>query len=131
MSTRVLGLGLDVVEVERVRQVLGRRGEQFLARILTQEERLDVGDPPRVTSVAARFAAKEAVAKALGTGIRGFSFQDVEVCRDALGSPGVRLHGGAARLAEAMGVGRVWLSLAHERSVAVAVVVLEGKGPCM
>src|SRR5690554_4003012 len=115
MSMRILGLGLDVVEVERIRLALERRGERLVKRILTSEEQKDVGDPPRVASVAARFAAKEAVAKAFGTGIRGFNFRDIEVQRDGLGAPGVRLHGGAASLARKVGVDRVWLSITHER----------------
>ncbi|NLN28603.1 MAG: holo-ACP synthase [Firmicutes bacterium] len=130
MSARLLGIGLDVVDVERIAGVLARRGARFLERVLTPQERIDVGDPPRATSVAARFAAKEAVAKAFGTGVRGFSLRDIEVHRDERGCPAIRLHGGAAQVAAALGVARVWISLSHEKTVAVSVAVLEGDVPC-
>lgn len=130
MSSGLLGVGLDVVDVGRIHAIMERRGERFLERILTSQERADVGEPPRAPSVAARFAAKEAVAKAMGTGVRGFALRDIEVQKDELGAPTVRLHRGAAQLAKALGVTRVWLSLSHERSLAVAVAVLEGERPC-
>lgn len=130
MSPGLLGVGLDVVEVDRIAGVMERRGERFLARILTPQERRDVGDPPRVPSVAARFAAKEAVAKAFGTGVSGFALRDIEVQKDGRGAPTVQLHRGAADIAAALGVTRVWISLSHERNLAVAVAVLEGARPC-
>lgn len=126
MGSCIRGVGIDVVEIERVRSILERRGEKFLARLLTSNERMEVGNPPKSVSVAARFAAKEAVAKAMGTGIRGFSFHDIEVRRGDLGAPYVILHGGAFRRAQELGVDQVWISLSHERSVAVATAVLEG-----
>lgn len=120
----IRGVGLDIVEVERIREALDRHGESFLDRVLTPAERAycarfhDPGPP-----VAARFAAKEAVFKALGTGWSGgMRWTDVEVVRGETGPPRVELHGKAR---QAAGEGRIWLSLTHEKTVAAAMAVLE------
>lgn len=103
----------------------------ILTRLFTDSERAScrsaLGEP-RYPKLAARFAAKEAVAKAFGTGIRGFAFRDIEVRNDELGRPRVELHGGAAALAERLGVARVHLSLTTGAQLAVANAVLEGFG---
>jgi holo-[acyl-carrier protein] synthase len=123
----ILGIGVDVIELDRVRGVLERHGERFTGRILTRGERAYCSrraDP--VPSIAARFAAKEAVLKGLGTGLsRGIGWRDVEVARGRGGPPTVVLHRNARTLAEQAGVARVHLSLSHGRGIAVAVVVLE------
>ncbi len=124
----VIGVGTDLIEIRRVQQSMDRFGERFLERIFTAEE---IGyclakRRNATESFAARFAAKEAGAKALGTGIsRGVSWKELAV-RRALGSrPTLHLAGRAAELAAAMGVRRVHLSLTHSREMALAVVVLE------
>lgn len=126
MSRGIRGIGVDVVENARIERALRRWDQRFLHRILTPGERMDVGDPPYAPSVAVRFAAKEAVAKAFGTGLRGLSWQEIEVRHDALGAPHIHLYGAAAKRAEQMGVRKAWVALSHERSVSVAMVVLEG-----
>jgi holo-[acyl-carrier protein] synthase len=121
----IVGLGLDVAELDRVAAIHERHGGRFLERILTPLERQAL---PRLATpfLAARFAAKEAAVKALGTGFRdGISYQDVEVQADPLGKPLLRFSGKALERAQALGVARVHLSLTHGRDVAAAVVVLE------
>ena len=124
----VLGLGTDLIETRRVQESIDRFGERFLERIFTageiaycQRKRKNAAE-----SFAARFAAKEAGAKALGTGIsRGVSWKEFEVRREASGRPTLHLSGRAAEVAEAMGVKRIQLSLTHSRDLALAVVVAE------
>lgn len=121
----IVGLGLDVAELDRIAKVYEKHGERFLEKILTQAEREAL---PRlaVPFLAARFAAKEAGAKALGTGFRdGISHRDIEVSPDRMGKPLVRFHGKALERAMALGVTHAHLSLTHGRDVAAAVVVLE------
>lgn len=124
----IVGLGIDVVEVARLAQALERHGDHFEARIFTDAERAACrlrGD--RILALAARFAAKEACLKALGTGwAKGLGFRDVEVIREGDQPPKLALHGAAARRAEALAVVRSHVSLTHQPGVAAAVVVLEG-----
>ena len=124
----VLGVGVDVVDIDRMQRTV-RRTPRVLQRLFT------TGELARCTSrcgdlrfggLAARFCAKEALAKALGTGLRGFGWRDVEVVNDELGKPSVRLHGPAAAVAAARGVSAVHLSLSTSESLAIANVVLEG-----
>lgn len=125
----IVGLGMDIVEIDRIEAALERFGERFMRRILTPAER-DIlrGDPVRFLAV--RFAAKEAASKALGTGIaRGVGFQGLEVLRDALGKPELFLHQGAAERGRALGATRTLVSLTHGRDTAAAVVVLEADVP--
>ncbi len=123
----IVGLGVDLVELSRIRAVYERHGRRFIDRVLTDDERaycLGKRDP--VPSIAVRFAAKEATAKALGTGIAGgLRFRDIEVVRASSGEPGLRLRGAAAVLAGRRGAARHLVTLTHGRDVAVAVVVLE------
>ena len=120
-------MGVDAIEISRVRRAL-ERTPSLQARIFTERERAfcttSCGDL-RFGGLAARFAAKEAVAKALGTGVRGFWLRDIEVTTDELGRPEVTLHDGAARLAERLGVARVHLSLSTATDMAVAHAVAE------
>jgi len=123
----ILGMGLDVAELSRIRASIRRFGGRFTARVLTPAEaaELPAGDP--TPFVAARFAAKEAAAKALGTGFAsGVTLHSIEVSRLPSGAPSLRLTGRARELAEAMGVLRAHVSLTHGRDVAAAVVILEG-----
>jgi holo-[acyl-carrier protein] synthase len=124
----VLGLGTDLMETRRVQESIDRYGDRFLERIFTAGEIAYCQRKKKnaAESFAARFAAKEAGAKALGTGIsRGVSWKEFEVRREASGRPTLHLSGRAAELAEAMGVRRVQLSLTHSRDLALAVVVAE------
>ncbi len=124
----VLGIGVDAVEVDRLRRVLGRR-PGLAARVFTEGERDyagRAGDPAE--RLATRFAAKEATMKALGGGIGTFRFTDVEVVRLGRGAPSLALHGSAARAAARAGVARWNLSLTHTHRTAIAFVVASG-GP--
>jgi holo-[acyl-carrier protein] synthase len=123
----VLGLGTDLIETGRVQQSIDRFGDRFLERIFSPGEIAYCKRKKNAAeSFAARFAAKEAGAKALGTGIsRGVTWREFEVKREASGRPSLHLSGRAAELAGAMGVKRIQLSLTHSRELAVAVVVVE------
>lgn len=131
----VVGVGVDAVDVARLRAVLARRAG-FAARYFTPTEQADArraADPAE--SLAARFAAKEAVMKALGTGLGGFPLTDVEVCRTpgtgpTSGAPRLALHGRAAELARARGATHLHLSLTHTSEVAIAFVVAERATAC-
>jgi holo-[acyl-carrier protein] synthase len=129
-TARILGVGLDLVELERLAAVLSRHRDRFLERVCRPGEvGARGGEEAMVQHVGGLFAAKEAVLKALGTGwAQGTAFRQVEVVRAAGGAPGVRLHDVAEARAAAMGVGRIHLSITHERAYAAAVAVLEGSG---
>lgn len=124
----VVGLGLDLVEVQRIRALLEKSGDRFKDRVFTEEE-VSYCDScaDGAMHYAARFAAKEAVAKALGTGFSaGVSWRDIEVTRSGQGAPSVRLHGGAAQIAETLGIRRWLLSLTHTQGAASAAAVAVG-----
>lgn len=117
--------GIDLVEIERIEDAIARHGERFLDRVFTASERQSCGG--RVESLAARFAAKEAVAKALGSGLDGFSFLDIEITRAENGAPGLILHGVAAEKARQQGLAHWSISLSHTREHATAVAVGYGE----
>jgi holo-[acyl-carrier protein] synthase len=124
-----LSAGVDIIELDRVRRVLERHGERFLVRLYTSEEIARYGE--RLPELAARFAAKEAVSKALGVGLNhmsrhGIGWREVEVLPDPLGKPVVRLSGRAQQLAEEQGLREWAISLSHGRDYAVAFVVASG-----
>ena len=129
----VVGVGIDAIEIQRIRDALTRT-PSLLERLFTERERATCitrcGDL-RYGGLAARFAAKEAVAKALGTGISGFAFRDIEVLTDSNGRPTVELRGGAAAAASGAGVDRVHVSLSHSGDIAVANAVAESAAPTM
>jgi holo-[acyl-carrier protein] synthase len=112
-------LGIDIIKVDRIRASLERFGERFTKRVLTDPERRYVRDRPE--TMAGRWAAKEAVSKVLGLGVRGIGWRDIEIERLPTGQPSVRLHGRAAVRAEQLGMGRVAVSISHEAEYAVAV----------
>ena len=118
----LLGLGLDIVELDRIRALYEHHGERFLARVYTppeQERARQMRDP--TSFLAGRFAAKEAILKMLGTGLSGgIRFQDVSVLRQLSGAPRVYLAGQALLEARNMGIGRILLSISHSRELAVA-----------
>ncbi len=123
----VLGLGTDLIETSRLQASIDRFGERFLTRVFTPGEiAYCTRKKNAAESFAARFAAKEAGAKALGTGIsRGVNWKEFEVRREASGRPTLHLSGRARELADAMGVKRLQVSLTHSREWAMAVVVAE------
>lgn len=132
MKDLILGLGTDLAEVGRIQRSLERFGAAFLARVYTPGEIAYCQARPKTAaeSFAARFAAKEAGAKALGTGIsRGVSWQDLEVTRQRGEPPRLVLHGRAAERATTLGIDRLSLSLTHTRGLAMAVVIAEGDMP--
>ena len=124
-----LSVGVDIVELDRVRRAVDRHGERFLARIYTPEEIARYRGRP--SELAARLAAKEAVSKALGVGlnhlsVHGIQWRDVEVLPDPLGKPIVVLSGRARALADEQGLREWAISLSHGRDYAVAFVVATG-----
>jgi holo-[acyl-carrier protein] synthase len=112
-------LGIDIVRVERIRAALERFGDRFSNRVLTSSERRYVRGRPE--TFAGRWAAKEAVSKVLGLGVRGIGWKDIEVERMPTGQPAIRLHGRAAQRADQLGMGRIALSITHESDYAVAI----------
>jgi holo-[acyl-carrier protein] synthase len=114
--------GVDIIEIDRVMGVLERYGDRFLGRVFTPGE-IDYCRG-RAPNLAARFAAKEATMKALGTGVRGVGWKDIEIVRAASGAPGVVYHGRAESRAKRLGVLETSVSLSHSRDYAVAFVVI-------
>ena len=114
-------VGIDIIEIERVRTVLARHPVRFLRRVFTPEEVAFCRG--RVPEIAARFAAKEAVMKALGTGARGLAWREIEVLPNQRGKPLVYLHGLAKQRAEHIGLRGVDISLTHSHEFAIAAVV--------
>ena len=112
-------LGIDIIKVARIRAALERFGPRFSRRVLTDSERRYVRDRPE--TMAGRWAAKEAVSKVLGLGVRGIGWRDIEVERLPTGQPAIRLHGRAAARAEQLGMGRIAVSITHESDYAVAI----------
>jgi holo-[acyl-carrier protein] synthase len=124
----MLTIGVDLIEIARVERVLTRYGDRFLERVFTPAEVLYCR--ARLPELAARFAAKEAVSKALGVGVRmmsrdGINWQDAEIIGDMRGKPLVRLHGRAAELASELGLSEWAVSLSHTREHAIAFVVAQ------
>ena len=113
--------GVDIVEVERIDHAIIRHGQRFFDRFYTSQELIDSGG--QTPSLAARFAAKEAVAKALGTGIGQVAWKEIEVVNGPRREPMLRLHGQAQQLAESMGLTEWAISLSHTEQHAVAVAV--------
>lgn len=122
----IRGIGVDTVAVDRMRRWLA--DASLMARYFAEQERDAIYQrrDGAALSLAARFAAKEAYAKALGTGFRGFGLRDVWVVNDALGKPELHVSGQAERALRRIGGNRLWLSLTHEREHAIAMVVIEG-----
>ncbi len=112
-------LGIDIIKVDRIRRSLARFGPRFSNRVLTPSEQRYVRDRPE--TFAGRWAAKEAVSKVLGLGVRGIGWRDIEIERLPTGQPAVRLHGRAERRAEQLGMERVAVSISHESDYAVAI----------
>ncbi len=117
--------GVDLIEIERIQEAIQRHGERFLNRVFTPVELAEVcGDP---ASLAVRFAAKEAVAKALETGIGVICWQDIEIRRGPARQPQLVLHGAAAQLAGELGLTHWSISLSHTGKMAIAMAVGSGE----
>ena len=127
---RIIGIGIDIEEIARVEDLAARYGQRFIGRIFTDgEASYCLRRRAPAQHLAARFSAKEAAMKALGTGrARGVLWRDVEVVREG-GPPQLRLHGGALRRFEALGATRTLLTMTHSRQLAIAQVVLVGRRP--
>lgn len=121
----LLRTGVDLIEIERLQEAITRFGERFLQRVFSPAELAEVGQ--NTASLAARFAAKEAVAKALGTGIGPVGWQEIEILRGANRQPELKLGGAAAELAMKQGLHTWALSLSHSQTHAIAVVTAAGK----
>jgi holo-[acyl-carrier protein] synthase len=112
-------LGIDIIRIDRIRAALAKFGERFSKRVLTAAERAYVRGRPE--TMAGRWAAKEAVSKVLGLGVRGIGWREIEIERLPTGQPSVRLHDRAAARAEQLGMGRIAVSISHEAEYAVAI----------
>jgi holo-[acyl-carrier protein] synthase len=117
----MLSVGVDIIEIERIAGAIERWGERFFQRIYTEQE--IVYCRGRIPELAARFAAKEAISKALGTGLVGVAWKEMEIVPDRRGKPNVRLHGRALARAEDLGLTEWAVSLSHSDNDAVAMVV--------
>jgi len=117
----VISTGIDLIEIERVQRIVEHYGRRFLDRIFTQGELADAAN--NVASLAVRFAAKEAAAKALGTGIGPVSWQEIEILRNPTGQPLLYLHGAAAQKAAESGLTNWTVSLSHTQAYATAIVI--------
>ena len=114
-------IGIDLVDIDRIISVLDRFPNRFRERVLTEAEARYCGK--KVDRIAGRWAAKEAISKVLGLGVRGVGWREIEILPNFAGAPQVTLHGRAARRAEAMDLDDVSVSISHERHMAVAVAV--------
>jgi holo-[acyl-carrier protein] synthase len=119
LAAGISEVGIDIIKVARIRDTLARFGPRFSKRVLTERERRYVRDRPE--TFAGRWAAKEAVSKVLGLGVRGIGWKDIEIERLPTGQPAVQLHGRAARRAEQLRMARIALSISHESDYAVAI----------
>jgi len=120
----VLRTGVDLIEISRIEEVVSRHGKHYLERIYTPAELEQCGK--RTESLAGRFAAKEAVAKALGSGIGDVSWKEIEVLGDEQNAPVLILHGAAEQMAKGIGLTTWSVSISHSQSHSVALVVMIG-----
>lgn len=116
----IKGIGIDLIELDRINQII-KRNERFVQRILTEKERRQLAayknESRQIEFVAGRFAAKEALGKAMGTGIGKVSFQDIEISRSEHGAPEMKLHGYEHL--------KIWVSISHSEQHAIAQVIIE------
>ncbi len=123
----IVGLGVDVCSIDRMRRALERHGDRFFSRICSEAERKDLSGRDVATALAGRFAVKEAFAKALD-GARGVGWHEVEVRREPSGRPALTLHGNAIAMVEKFGANKWHVTITHDAGIAVAVVILEKVG---
>ena len=119
-------IGIDIVEIARIERAIAHRGESFLHRIYTEPELKLCHKKP--SSLAARFAGKEAVIKAIGTQTRGINWREIEILADPSGKPLVHVYGKAQNQVDSLGLGKLAISLSHSKEYAIAFVVGETKG---
>ena len=126
----IIGIGIDLVDCARIENSIERFGDRFLQRVFTEGEiaySQSMKFPAR--HLAARFAAKEALSKAFGTGIgKSMGWRDLDVQKKESGEPFVVLRGGAKQMAKERGVEKVWISLSHTEASGMATIILEGRG---
>jgi holo-[acyl-carrier protein] synthase len=124
----IIGIGTDIVEVERFVKHTENGEDHFSKRFFTVGELNEIkGKKHPQESMAGKYAAKEAVAKAFGTGLTYFKFQDIEILRDEGGKPYVNLHGKGMELAQRLGIKRINLSISHTKNNAIAFCIMEGE----
>jgi holo-[acyl-carrier protein] synthase len=114
-------IGIDLIDIDRIVTILGRFPDRFRLRVLTEPEQRYCGRKPH--RIAGRWAAKEAISKVLGLGVRGVGWREIEILPNRAGAPQVTLHGRAARRAASLDLDEVSVSISHERQLAVAVAV--------
>lgn len=125
----ILGTGIDIVKNKRIERLIDKYGEKFLKKIYTESEiNYCQNKKNSAVSFAARFAAKEALLKALGTGMRNNSWQEIEIINNKLGKPEVELYKKTAEYAEDLKVESIFLSISHEKDYSIAQIILEGAG---
>lgn len=117
----IVGVGIDIVEIERIKKALDKHG--FSKRFFTEEEQKMSGN--KVVMLADNFAVKEAVSKALGTGVRGFVLKDIEVLRDELGKPYVNLYGGALNIYNNLNAKNIQVSISNTDTISQAICIIE------
>lgn len=124
----IYGIGIDLIEIDRITQAITRTGQRFIERVFTELEQQYCHRQGRsYACYAVRFAAKEAFLKALGTGLRQYMrWRDIEVQRNALGKPSLQVYGYLQERCASQGIRHIHLSLSHSASMAIAQVVLEG-----
>lgn len=124
----ILGNGIDLVKNQRIAALIDKYGDHFLNKIYTENEiKYCRNKSAAAVSFAARFAAKEALLKALGTGMRKNSWKDIEVINNELGKPEIILSGKTEVLAESKNVKSIFLSMSHEKKYSIAQIILEGE----
>ncbi len=124
----IIGTGIDIIEIQRVAKAMERHGQRFVDRLLSAEEQQPLGPSPIATErIAGRFAAKEAVLKALGCGLSNLSWHEIVIVADAHGAPQCRLLDRAAEWAAGRQIERVHITISHSRDYAVAQAIAEGR----
>lgn len=121
----IIGLGTDIIEIARIRNAIKKKA--FIEKIFTEKERFFAESTNRTAEVyAGCFSAKEAVSKAFGTGISGFSLKDIEILHKDTGAPYVVLHSNACKIANVLGLKHIFISISHDKSYCVSTCVIEG-----
>lgn len=119
----IKGIGIDIIEIDRIRQAIAKNNK-FIDRVFTVNEKKTFEEKNySPQTVAGYFAAKEAVSKALGTGIKNMRWRDIEILKDSLGKPYVRLYNNAGDLAYSMSIDKIFISISHSRENAVALAI--------
>ncbi len=119
----IKGVGIDIVEVERIKKAI-EKNDRFISRLFTEREiSLYISKGSKLTTIAGKFAAKEAVSKAIGTGLRDIKWKDIEVLNDEMGKPYVKLHNNAKNIAYSQDISEILITISHTRYNAVAQAI--------